>query len=410
MTEHNLFYFPYASFTDAQLPLLKVAAQYFDRLTILDPSDASWATIGVGAEVRRAVKELQGAGILTTVTPAEVLTRYEGWIAEAIRQDMQDPEFLALCDAHAKASGRQRWTLALSKVPRDVSADGAMRTLLGDFARRVAAESGQSQSMSGRDPSEYYEYAEAGQAYDEYRETEEGAKEYRYADLPLALGESIMINHALFAGLVHASATPVSDDRFHSEVLALKLRRARAHPAIRRVLDDRVRARRLKADALATAALTDSQIELPILSVEMPLEEVLAYRAEHGAELRQAREKLSWMARRIEAEPWSPEFARELERETIPDVASGLEEARRARDAWLQSNRGRLALKAAGVAVGAATAVLAIVAAPLTPLALATAGLGLASGAAIPGAEWLLDWREGKRAAHENGLHYLLMA
>ena len=46
MTEHNLFYYPYASFTNAQCPMLKVAALYFDKLVILDPVGASWATIG----------------------------------------------------------------------------------------------------------------------------------------------------------------------------------------------------------------------------------------------------------------------------------------------------------------------------------------------------------------------------
>lgn len=49
-----------------------------------------------------------------------------------------------------------------------------------------------------------------------------------------------------------------------------------------------------------------------------------------------------------------------------------------------------------------------LVASALTPVALATAGLGLASGAAIPGAEWLLDRRDGKKTVRENGLHYLL--
>lgn len=48
MTEHNLFYYPYASFTNAQLPLLKVEALYFDRLIIRDPVGASWATISEG--------------------------------------------------------------------------------------------------------------------------------------------------------------------------------------------------------------------------------------------------------------------------------------------------------------------------------------------------------------------------
>ncbi len=41
MTEHSLFYFPYASFTKAQLSLLKVAALHFDKLAIIDPVGAS---------------------------------------------------------------------------------------------------------------------------------------------------------------------------------------------------------------------------------------------------------------------------------------------------------------------------------------------------------------------------------
>ncbi|MFM7550877.1 MAG: hypothetical protein ACKO8I_18850 [Cyanobacteriota bacterium] len=83
-------------------------------------------------------------------------------------------------------------------------------------------------------------------------------------------------------------------------------------------------------------------------------------------------------------------------------------ESARARDSWLQSNRGRLALSAAGIGVGAASAVLAVFTAPHTPIALATAGLGLVSGTVIPGAEWLLEWRDGRSGAEANGLHYLL--
>lgn len=42
MTDHNLFYYPYASFINSQLPLLKVAALYFDKLVILDPVGTIW--------------------------------------------------------------------------------------------------------------------------------------------------------------------------------------------------------------------------------------------------------------------------------------------------------------------------------------------------------------------------------
>jgi len=60
-TEHTLFYYPYASFTNAQLPLLKVAVVWFDKLVILDPVGASWDTIGADHIVRDAVKLFNSA-------------------------------------------------------------------------------------------------------------------------------------------------------------------------------------------------------------------------------------------------------------------------------------------------------------------------------------------------------------
>src|SRR5436309_1009280 len=99
MTGHNLFYYPYASFTNVQVPLLKVAALYFDRLYLLDPVGASWATIGADYPARHAVKLLREAGILEVVTPATVLAKYAGPITDAIRRDMKDREFLELCEA-----------------------------------------------------------------------------------------------------------------------------------------------------------------------------------------------------------------------------------------------------------------------------------------------------------------------
>ncbi len=430
MTQHNLFYYPYASFTNAQLPLLKVAALWFDKLFILDPVGASWDTIGADHITRDVVLQLKNAGILEIVTPATVLAKYEQPIAEAIRRDMGDHEFLDLCDAHGRTSGKQRWTLSLAKVPQDVQTDRKMRYLMGDFARDVAGKAAYAaedyiehvealSSLPGNEQpipyavvegaKDYREYVETGQAYDEYREGYEADVEYRYADFPLALGEAIMMNHALFAGLLHAGATPITDVPFHSQALAHKLKRAANEPAIHQAISDRAAQRQLKADALAAAALMDTQIQLPILDPALPLAEVLEYRQTHAGDLQKAREKLGWMARRIEAEPWNTDFAEELEHKTIPDIAKELEAARKSRDSWLESKRGRLALKAAGLAAGAAAAVLAVFTAPATPVALAAAGLGLVSGTAIPGAEWLFDWRDGKKTMQENGLHYLLI-
>jgi len=428
MAEHSLYYFPYASLTDDQLPLLKAAALYFDRLYILDPVGASWETIGTEWYAREAVQLLSGAGILERVSPARVLADFERPISVAIRQDMADAGYLELCDAHARKSGKQRWTLSLAKVPQDIAADGAMRELLGNLVRDVAARTARatedyiehaealsylpgntaSYPISLHDRvSEYGRYAETGQAYDEYREGYEDDVEYRYVDLPLALGEAIMVNHALFGGLLHVDATPVTDDDFHSNVLAHKLRRATEEPMLAEVVAGR-RGRRSKSDLLAIAALTDSEIQLPVLDPRLPMAEVLEYRQKHDAELGVARQKLGQMARRIRGDPGTQDLAEDIEHQALPDIAEQLAKAAKARDAWLRSKRGRLALSATGIAAGTAVAVLSLLVAPLTPIAVATAGLGLVSGTAVPGLQTVLDWREGRSSAEESGLHYFL--
>lgn len=101
MTDHNLFYYPYAFFTNAQLPLLKMAALYFDKLVILDPVGASWVTIGADYPAREAIKLLKDAGILQTETPAHVLAKYARPITDAIRQEMHDGAFLDLFEARS---------------------------------------------------------------------------------------------------------------------------------------------------------------------------------------------------------------------------------------------------------------------------------------------------------------------
>ena len=148
----------------------------------LCPASASWATVGADHVARDAITLLKNACILEIVTPADVLAKYSGPLAEAVRRDMADREFLELCDAQAKATGKQRWTLSLAKVPQQLQTDQAMRHLMGDFAREVAKNSGQFREQAGVNPDEYYEYAERGQAFDEYREGYGGNIEYRYAE------------------------------------------------------------------------------------------------------------------------------------------------------------------------------------------------------------------------------------
>ncbi len=150
MSEHNLFYYAYSSFKNAQLPLLKLVALYFDKLVLLDPVGASWDIIGADCGARHGMRQFKDAGILEIVTPSTVLARYETPIAAAIRRDMGDREFLNLCDAQSQPSGKQRWTFSLAKVPQDVQTDQMMCHLKGDCAREVARYSGYYSERAGR--------------------------------------------------------------------------------------------------------------------------------------------------------------------------------------------------------------------------------------------------------------------
>lgn len=411
MTAHKLFYYPYASLTDQQLPLFKVAALYFDKLIVLDPAGASRGTVGADDVARRGITLLKDAGILEVVAPGDALADYGDALTRAVRRDMADREFLELCHVQARATQEHRWTLALAKVPQQLQADQAMRYLMGDVAREVARTAASFAPPTGGslgEYGEYVEYAEYAEGFEERREGYQHMVDYRCANFPLALGESIMMNHALFTGMLHAGATPVTDDPFHSQVLGHKLERIAQEPEIQRALASTEAQRMLKEGQFVVAALRDSDVQLPILNPALPLDEILEYRHRNADALAQVRRTLGLMARSIQHEPWSADFAKEIETKTIPGLIQQIELATEARDAWLGTGATRRCLKAAGVVVGAASAVLTLVTSA-TPAALAAAALGVAAGA-IPGAEWLLDRSEGRKKIEEHGLHYLLRA
>jgi hypothetical protein len=58
MTVRNLSYYLYVFFINAQLPPLKVAALYLDKLVIPDPIGANWETIGANHRAHDAVDAL----------------------------------------------------------------------------------------------------------------------------------------------------------------------------------------------------------------------------------------------------------------------------------------------------------------------------------------------------------------
>jgi len=377
MGQHSVFYYPYASLGTEQSLLLKAAALYFDKLFILDPLKASWAMIGPG-ERESDLQLLESEGILQRVAPEDVLLRNDKTIADAIERDLADPEFMNLC---AGKEGK-RWTLALAKVPLAIRndpkyhpLDQAMRTMMTD----VGVGSG----------SRYVEGT-----YDEYREVGAGSVEYRYADYPFAVGEAIMLNHALVGSLLHADAVPLTDDPLHNRILSYKLQKAREIPEIRDVLESRQQEQRFAGMSAAAQALTD--LQLGVIPEDLTIDQILEYRRQHGDELQLVRDKLAWMAREIACEPWTKAFDDEVHHKLIPALHAQMEPAKSSLSSWL---------KAAAIAVGGAAAVLGIFGNPLTPVVVGVAALTIGKDVGIGGLESFLDWKNGKT---QNGLHYLL--
>jgi hypothetical protein len=401
---HDIFYYPYATINDAeQLPLLKAVALYFDKVHILDPEAAVSERIGLYGQAAQDVLLLEQEGILERVGPSDILASYGDEIVQAVHKDLNDPEYLR----RAADTNHERWLLALAKIPSQIVEDRTLRQLI-----TIPSPTGEPLLIDGPNPQgdEFYETRLTGQQLIDGQVVGGKQTEFRYRSMPVPLGESIMLNHALFGSLLATQSTPFTDDPFHYRLLNYKIERAREMPMIRRKLDDRAMQDQISAAVLAARTLTDTQLELPTLTPTLPLAVILEYRAGHADELEDARKELAWLAREIENTPWSEAFADDVHRKRIPAIRRKLEEGHRARAAWLKSGRGQLALKGTGVAASGAAAVimLAFTPTPLLPVAVVTGVLGLVGNAAVPGVAIVRDWLEGRRTATENGLHYLL--
>jgi hypothetical protein len=403
--EHSIFYYPYASFGYEQAPLLRAAALYFNKLYVLDPEKARARGTGALEGIGKDVLLLEREGLIERISPEQILERQEQAIEKAIRADIEDPEFVQLCESSGPSD---RWTLALAKVPKGIREDtrykpkdAAMQRLMGEIPR----------SLAGCFPAYSERYLEITKKYQEvggYVETSLNAQgqvaEFRQADFPLPLGESIMINHALFGGLVEAGATPITDDQFHHSILSYKIKRARNHPQVHRLLEDLEISTKIKANFLTTRVFQEEklQVELPSFSPNMPMEQLLKYRHKHSAELEGARREFSWLAQQVAQAPWTEEFEETIYREYLPNrIRPLLEECGNSSRSWL---------KTAGMAAGLAGATIALLIGgqPLLSLTTASAALAVVGHDVVPLASELKSLISDPRKAKGYGLQYFM--
>jgi hypothetical protein len=389
MSNQVIFYYPYANFTNDSSPILCAAALYFDKLYVLDPLKASQGRPGafVFGEDSKDATLLEQAGILERIQPAEVLEKYADQIKASFKEDLEDKEFIDLCNSMGRAA---TWELALEKVPENLKLDSSMSKAMGETPRSVVDEVSQYNetvaSFHGKDL-----------MYDEPR----GKRVYRLGSYPLPVGESIMLNHALYAGLVMKEAVPVTDDDFHSRVFARKIERALKHPDFAKIMEKREKLRGLRSGQSAYHLLTGFEVEMPGFKPGTRLEQVLRFREKHASELQRARFELERTAYDMETVPLTGEFLDDLKFKRIVELQKDMDECKKAQASWLE---------AAGLAAGAVAAAIALVINP-TPIVSAAAlagGLGLFSANIVPALKWLKAWRDGKKSPRESGLHYLM--
>lgn len=385
MNSHDVFYYPYSYFEDDDSPLLKLAALYFDKFYILDPELAHHDGVGISFPMRNNMKLLHEAGILELVKPSEVfkppiedeISEYEALVTDGIKADLNDNEFIRLCQQSARKQG---WNISIAKIPsrlRDIPqlGDGGMRRML---------------SRTSYSEETYFE------SFTEYREIPGGKIEYRVL-CNVEFGEAVMINHALVSGLLYKGATPITDDKFHFDAFKLKFKRAMDNPEIKEILEDIYSVDKINETLLVMQAFKDPRLELATIPNSFSLEEILKYRFKHENDLKECRKALCLMTSKIQNTPWSPNFEREIHREIISEkVAPALLQAKQTRDEWMRSKMLDPAIPAS---LGGLVSLIAATT-PLLPLSLVIAGATTVLT--------VRSWLKKRKAPVGNGLHYFV--
>lgn len=315
-------YFPYANIRSAKT--LKTAVLYFDKIGVIDPlasfcgdstrhRDLHDESRDYMDEINILVKE----GIIELIDPTKVVAKFGNEIMTGVIQDMHDPEFLDLCKPFAKSA----WVLASTKLPDD--ADKWLRNMLVNVPTLAREGSGLTEELRER----RYEFAERDPYLDErmrrierrrfeerrpnrYDEEYESQllrgmmfDEYRVVELPFAVGESVMIGHAL-AVAADRNFTPFCDERIHLDVLKTRFRKLGDIKVLKAVLYEYGYLKDAKVDMLAQDVIAET---VPSLE-QVPLETILQFREKKTDELENFRVEMRKLVTEIESNPWDSDF------------------------------------------------------------------------------------------------------
>jgi hypothetical protein len=324
-------YFPYARCLSPTF--VKQSLLLFDQLIFADPLERAireafaYYDVKTGLTGHKAwdsIKDdyvfLEEQRIVQQLSPFPIVRQYDGLMAQAMLCDLQDEEFMRLSSEFAS---RDYWGILREKIPPEF-----LQTSDSDFPGTRFWKTPTSISSPRRD-SRYSSTFGTGH---------DGSSPFimsvAHDYIPVSCGYSVNTNLALLLAEVEG-LTLLTDDPVALQLLNLKYSRARQTSKtmpIGPIIARRTPAFLSKYDIIGLnvihALLPDSALE------KISFRSLVEFRSQESASLIRLRQLLQGLVTRVESEPWSEEFEREIvrliESEIIPEGQQVREQIRSA--------------------------------------------------------------------------------
>jgi hypothetical protein len=313
-------YFPYARCLTPTF--MKQCLLLFDQLVFADPLERAvreafnYSSVKTELSGHRAwgsIKDdyafLEEQGIVLRLNPSPIIRQYDGLMAQAMLCHLKDSEFMRLSSEFAS---RDYWGILRGKIPPESLLEDALKFSGTRFWAAPTAIS------SPRDDDRYGRYFGTGSDF-----SSPFVMSVAHDYIPVSCGYSVNTNLALLLAQVQG-LTLLTDDPAALQLLNLKYTRAKkaanvapAGPIIDRRSPVFLQKYNIVGLNVVNALLPDSALE------KVSFRSLVEFRSQESESLLRLRQLLNSLVARVESEPWSEEFEREvirlIESETIPE-------------------------------------------------------------------------------------------
>jgi hypothetical protein len=250
---------------------------------------------------------LEGTGAALELNPLPPIRQYDGLMAQAMLCDLQDPGFMELC---SQLGAKDYWGILRGKIPAESLLADALDfqgTRFWRYPRRISSERGERHAFG--DLHDFSSPFIMSLAHDY---------------IPVSCGYSVNINLALLLAQTEGLVL-LSDDPIALRLLNLKYERAKtvsqvapSGPIISARSPSFLQKYNIVGLNVVNALLPDAALE------KISFKALIDFRSQESAPLERLRQLLNGLVVRVESEPWSEDFERDIvrliESEIIPEA------------------------------------------------------------------------------------------